>query len=76
MSILNVANRPLTVFDVENRKHRALYAEFVKTGTWGRSPMRFIANQATESDFGTIQRQVAEYYLRREFFEGRVRGVA
>jgi hypothetical protein len=66
--------RPVEIFDAANRKHRILFAEFMRTGTWGKSPVRLIANQATESDFGTIQRQMVEYYIDREFNQGRVRG--
>lgn len=76
MSVLHFMRRPVEVFNVENRKHRALYSEFLKTGTWGKSPVRFIASEATECEFGTIQRQMVEYYVNREFFPGRVRGVA
>lgn len=67
MSILTVKARPLTVFDVLNRKHRALYAEFVQTKSWKHSPLRFIASEPTECDIGTISRQVTEFYVEKEF---------
>ena len=76
MSVLHVMSRPVEIFNVDNRKHRALYAEFIKSGTWGRSPVRFIASEPTECDFGTIQRQMLNYYVNREFHPERVRGVA
>jgi hypothetical protein len=67
MSVLSVAGRPLAVFNVKDRKHRELYAQFVRTGTWSKSPVRFIASEPTESDVGTIARQVIEFYVEKEF---------
>lgn len=67
MSVIHIMSRPVEVFDANNRKHRTLYAEFMSTKTWGKSPVRFIANQPTECDFGTIQRQMIEYYIEKEF---------
>ena len=67
MSILNALNRAVVVFDVENKKHRQLFAEFARTNSWKNSPVQFIANEATDSDVGTIMRQVAVFYANREF---------
>lgn len=69
MSVLQVTGRPVTIFDVKNRKHRELYAQFVRTRSWAHSPVRFIASEPTESDVGTIARQVVEFYVDKEFGE-------
>ena len=64
---LSTSLRPVKVFDVANREHRALFAEYVRTGRWSHSPVRFIASESTEIDVGTITRQVLEFYTSREF---------
>jgi hypothetical protein len=67
MSTLLNLNRPTEVFDVQNRKHRALFAEFVRTGKWSHSPVRFVASEPTQVDVGTMTRQVVEFYIGKEF---------
>lgn len=67
MSILNAMNRPVVVFDVKNKEHRQRFANFLKTSSWKNSPVQYIANEATDSDVGTIMRQVAEFYANLEF---------
>jgi hypothetical protein len=64
--LLNI-NRPTTIFDVKNRKHRELFAEFIRTSRWGHSPLRFVASEPTQVDVGTMTRQVVEYYMEKEF---------
>ena len=67
MSLLNVVNRPVAVFDVNNREHRNLFAQYLKTRSWSASPVRFIASEVTDIDVGTISRQMLEFYTDREF---------
>ena len=67
MSLLNVVNRPVAVFDVNNREHRNLFAQYLKTRSWAASPVRFIASEVTDIDVGTISRQLLEFYTDREF---------
>ena len=67
MSLLNVVNRPVAVFDVNNREHRNLFAQYLKTRSWAASPVRFIASEVTDIDVGTISRQMLEFYTDREF---------
>lgn len=66
-TLLSTSLRPIKVFDVNDRKHRKLFAEFVRTGRWSHSPFRFIASESTEIDVGTISRQVLEFYTNKEF---------
>lgn len=66
-TVLTTAQRPIEVFDVRNRKHRSLFAEYARTGSWKHSPVRFIASESTEVDVGTITRQMVQFYTAREF---------
>jgi hypothetical protein len=67
MTMLQNWVRPTESFDPANRKHRALFAEFVRTGSWKHSPVRFVASEPTQVDVGTMTRQVVEFYIEKEF---------
>lgn len=67
VNFLQTKVRPLAVFDVQNRKHRELFAEWVRTGRWTHAPFQFVASEPTQVDIGTIQRQMIEFYVGREF---------
>ncbi len=69
MSRLEYYNRPLVAFDPTNRQHRAYYHQFLITRAWGRCPVRFICpdEHGPEGLVGVIQRQLLEYYARKEF---------
>lgn len=71
MSMLDLHNRPWTVFDVGNRDHRRWYYEFVEHGTWGRCPYRFVVPEPHDNLVNMIQRKLVEYYVNREFTKGR-----
>jgi len=44
MSRLALYGRPWVVFDAKNREHREWFAEFNKSGAWGKCPVRFVVN--------------------------------
>jgi hypothetical protein len=67
MNFLKTHMRPTEVFDVQNRKHRELFAEYVRTNRWDHSPVRFVASEPTQVDVGTMSRQLLEFYSQREF---------
>ena len=67
MSLLQLHNRPFTVFDPTNRKHRTWYHDFVKHGTWGRCPVRFMCPDDHGDVIQMIQRSLIRYYVQREF---------
>jgi hypothetical protein len=67
MSILEYKSRPWTAFDPSNRSHRKFYYEFVKHGTWGRCPYRFIVPDDHGNLITMIQRKLIEYYVGKEF---------
>lgn len=67
MSMLEYKARPWTAFDPSNRNHRHWYHEFVKHGTWGRCPYRFIVPDDHGNLVTLIQRKLVEYYVGKEF---------
>ena len=82
MSRLEYYNRPLVAFDPANKDHRAYFHQFLLTKAWGRCPVRFICpdEHGPGGVVDVIQRQLIEYYSRKEFgnevVARRVRSVA
>lgn len=72
MSRLQLFGRPWVVFDAKNKQHRKWFAEFQKSGTWGRCPVRFVVNDDHGDLLTMIQRDLIEHYVSKEFhYEGR-----
>jgi hypothetical protein len=67
MSQLQLHGRPWVVFNPANRLHRKFYYEFVKSGTWGRCPYRFMVADDQGDVITMIQRSLIKYYVEREF---------
>lgn len=67
MSQLQLYGRPWIVFDPSNRQHRKYYHEFVKSGTWGQCPFRFVVADDQGDLVTMIQRSLIKYYVGREF---------
>ena len=67
MSRLAFAGRPWVVFDEQNRQHRKWYSEFVRNGTWGRCPVRFIVSDDHGDLLTMIQRKLNRFYTEKEF---------
>jgi hypothetical protein len=67
MSILFRGSRPIVAFDVDNPDHRRWYAEFVKYNTWGRCPVRFMAEALDQDLVSFINGKMLSYYIRQEF---------
>jgi hypothetical protein len=67
MSQLELHGRPWTVFDPADQQHRAWYHDFVKSGAWGRCPVRFVVPDDHGNLVTLIQRKLVEYYVRQEF---------
>lgn len=67
MSLLEFKSRPLIAFNPANKLHRKWYNEFVRHGTWGRCPYRFIVPDDHGNLITMIQRKLIEYYVRKEF---------
>lgn len=73
MSQLELHGRPWTVFDPADQQHRAWYHDFVKSGAWGRCPVRFVIPDDHGNLVTMIQRKLVEYYVRQEFKRKRKR---
>lgn len=67
MSKLELMTRPWTSFDPSNRKHRLYYAQYLKTGTWGHCPVRFVDPTDCGNLAMAMQRTLVEYYATKEF---------
>lgn len=67
MSRLNVALRPFTVFDPNNREHRQCYHDFVKHNSWARCPYNFILIEGHGDLTAMVQRSLAKFYSESEF---------
>jgi hypothetical protein len=67
MSRLALHGRPWVVFDAKNKEHRSWFAEFNKSGAWGRCPVRFVVNDDHGDLITQIQRELIQYYVDREF---------
>ena len=67
MSVLHFKARPWTVFDPSNKNHRRWYADFVKRGTWGTCPVRFIVPEDHGDLITMCQRALIKYYVEHEF---------
>ena len=81
MSRLAFYGRAWVVFDAKNREHRQWFAEFNKSGRWGRCPVRFVVNDDHGDLVTQIQRELIQFYVDKEFGtkddpKVRVRGVA
>ena len=59
--------RPYVTFDPSKRQHREMYAEFVRSGSWGRCPVRFTIDEECNNLAAALQRKIADYYVNREF---------
>ena len=73
MSVLELSGRPFTVFDPTNDEHREFYYQFVKQGTWGRCPYRFVVPEDHGNLVTMIQRSLVTYYVEQEFAPKRKR---
>lgn len=67
MSRLSFIGRPWVSFDPTKVQHRRWFAEFQKSGTWGRCPVRFIVSEDHGDLLTMIQRSLIKYYVGREF---------
>ena len=67
MSVLELSGRPFVVFDPANTDHRQFYYGFVKKGTWGGCPYRFVVSENHGNLVTMIQRSLVKYYVEKEF---------
>ena len=55
------------VFNAGNKEHRRWFADFNKTGAWGRCPVRFVVNEDHGDLITQIQRELIRFYVEKEF---------
>ena len=67
MSRLALYGRPWVVFSAQNTEHREWFAEFNKSGAWGRCPVRFVVNDDHGDLITQIQRELIQFYVDKEF---------
>lgn len=67
MSVLELSGRPFIVFEPNNEEHRGYYYQFVKTGTWGHCPYRFVIPEDHGNLVTMIQRALVKHYVEQEF---------
>jgi hypothetical protein len=67
MSRLAYIGRPWTAFNPADKQHRKWFAEFQRSGTWGRCPVRFIVSDDHGNLINIIQTKLIDYYVDREF---------
>ena len=67
MSRLAFYGRQWTVFDADHKDHRQWFAEFQRSGTWSKCPVRFIVDDDHGDLITMIQRKLIEYYTDQEF---------
>ena len=67
MSVLELNGRPFIVFDPADEQHREYYYEFVKEGTWGRCPYRFVVPEDHDNLVTIINRSLVTFYVEQEF---------
>lgn len=71
MSRLQLHGRPYVVFSAKDKEHRKWFAEFNKSGAWGRCPVRFVVNDDHGDLITQIQRELIAHYVSKEF--GKIR---
>ena len=67
MSRLQLHGRPYVVFSANDKQHRKWFAEFNRTGAWGRCPVRFVIDNDHGDLITMIQRELIRFYVSKEF---------
>jgi hypothetical protein len=67
MSRLSLYGRPWVVFDAKNKDHRSWFADFNRSHSWGRCPVRFVVNEEAGDLITHIQRELIKFYVDKEF---------
>jgi hypothetical protein len=75
MSILYLRSRPAIAFDEKNSLHRTYYFEFLEKGTWGKCPVRFMAESLNTDLVSHINQKMLNYYVHQEFKNAKTKTV-
>ena len=71
MSLIYLRSRPIVAFDENNAEHRKWFAEFVKYRTWGKCPVRFMADSLETDLVSHIEHKMLHFYVTKEFDSGK-----
>tara|TARA_B110000503_G_C6987610_1_gene345937 strand:+ start:457 stop:666 length:210 start_codon:yes stop_codon:yes gene_type:complete len=55
------------VFDAKNKLHRKWFAEFNRSNSWGKCPVRFVVSEQARDLVTHIQRELIQFYVDKEF---------
>lgn len=66
MTVLNSSKRPAVMFDATNVEHRKMYAEFLKTRSWGKTPVKFELEPEWADIVSMIEHKMLKYYVNQE----------
>lgn len=66
-SKLDLHRKPVIAFDPGNKVHRKYWALFLRDRNWANIPVRFAFTENVHDITYMINRQLADYYIMREF---------
>jgi hypothetical protein len=55
------------MFDVNNKKHREYYFDYMKSNTWGNCPVQLKTPNQVVSLSTHAREQLIQYYINKEF---------
>lgn len=67
--ILDKFVRPIELFDVNNKKHREYYSDYMKTNSWGNCPVQLKVPSQIVSLSTYAREQLIQYYINKEFIK-------
>jgi len=67
MGILDNFIRPTEIFDVNNRKHREYYSQYLKTNSWSNCPVQLKVPTQIVSLSTYAREQLIQFYINKEF---------
>ena len=67
MTTLSQASRPWVAFNATDKQHRKYYNDFLTHRSWGTCPVRFTLDEESGDVISMIERDLARFYLTKEF---------
>jgi hypothetical protein len=64
---LDINRKPVVAFEPSNKIHRKYWAIFLRDRSWTHLPVRFAFTENVHDITFMINRQLAEYYVHKEF---------
>lgn len=57
------------IFDPKNPEHRKHFSTFLVEHKWGNCPVNYETRPVVGNKIAVMTAQIAQYYLKREFYE-------